>query len=361
MAEVAFLTDAPRVAGSETWLLAYLPLLKHYGLEPTLYLSNRPSLDIYAQRLTEAGVALRRYERPAEVMPALCTARLRVVQAWQPHTYSWAFGHLPRPNVSVIHDQLEYYYPYGLRQLFRLGYRLSKAHALRNADAVITVSQWGEKHLRHLGLTKVFSVPNGVDVERFKPCPKRRPELRTGFGFRRFTVLVPGRMSPEKNPLASLSAARLSPDLDFAFVGDDDSSTGHVIKRLARQWKLGNVQFWGKRWDMPELYQAADAVLQPTLAENQSLVTLEAMASGLPVVSSPIPAQAELIRDGVEGLLVPPYPKALAKALGILASNPQKSGALGCAARARVLERHTLQHSVSRLAQVLLGLLEGAR
>lgn len=39
MAEVAFLTDAPRVAGSETWLLAYLPLLKHYGLEPTLYLT----------------------------------------------------------------------------------------------------------------------------------------------------------------------------------------------------------------------------------------------------------------------------------------------------------------------------------
>ncbi|PZA07017.1 MULTISPECIES: glycosyltransferase family 4 protein [unclassified Meiothermus] len=360
MVEVAFLTDAPRVAGSETWLLAYLPLLRQHGLEPTLYLSTHPALDGYAQRLAEAGVALRRYERLEGAFPAMGQAHLRVIQAWQPRTYGRAFAHLPRPNAAVIHDQLEYHYPYGLRPLFRLGYCLSKARALRNADALITVSEWGESHLRRLGLSKVFSVPNGVDVERFKPCPKRRPELRTGFGFRRFTVLVPGRMSPEKNPLAALSAARFSPDLDFVFVGDDDSQTGHLVKRLARVWKLENVRFWGKRWDMPALYQAADAVLQPTLAENQSLVTLEAMSSGLPVVSSPIPAQAELIRDGVEGLLVPPHPKALAKALEMLAGDPQKSNALGKAARARVLERHTLQHSVSRLAQALLGRLEEA-
>jgi glycosyltransferase involved in cell wall biosynthesis len=275
------------------------------------------------------------------------------VQAWQAQTYGWAFAHLPRPNIAVVHDQLEYHYPYGLRPLFRLGYRLSKARALRNADAVITVSQWGEKHLRRLGLTKVFSVPNGVDVERFKPCPKRRPELRTGFAFRRFTVLVPGRMSPEKNPFAALSAARSSPDLDFVFVGDDDSQTGYLVKQLARVWKLENVRLWGKRWDMPELYQAADAVLQPTLAENQSLVTLEAMSSGLPVISSPIPAQAELIEDGVNGLLVPAQPGPIARAVRELAADPAKARRLGESARARVLQRHRLEASATSLAQVL--------
>ena len=358
MAEVAFLTDAPRAAGSETWLLAYLPLLRLYGLEPTLYLSTHPALDEYARRLAEAGVALCRYERLESTVPALSRADLRVIQAWRPHTYSWSFNRLPHPNASVIHDQLEYHYPYGLRQLFRLGYRLSKARYLSKADALITVSEWGGRFLEGLGLAKVFAIRNGVDIERFRPCPERRPALRGSFGFHRFTVLVPGRMSPEKNPLASLSTARLSPSLDFVFLGDDDSSTGRLVKRLAQQWRLKNVRFWGKRWDMPELYQAADAVLQPTLAENQSLVTLEAMASGLPVVSSPIPAQAELIRDGTEGLLVPPNPKALAEALGRLACDPQKVSALGKAARDRVLERHTLEHSVFELARVLLRLLD---
>lgn len=60
---------------------------------------------------------------------------------------------------------------------------------------------------------------------------------------------------------------------------------------------------------MPELYRAADAVLLPTLGENQSLATLEAMASGLPVITTPIPAQAELIQDGLTGRLVPPGPQ----------------------------------------------------
>jgi glycosyltransferase involved in cell wall biosynthesis len=101
---------------------------------------------------------------------------------------------------------------------------------------------------------------------------------------------------------------------------------------------------------MPELYRAADAVLLPTLGENQSLATLEAMASALPVVTTPIPAQEELIQNGVTGLLVPPRPHLLAQALNRLQGEGQ---ALGARARAHVLGHHTLEGSAEVLAAAL--------
>lgn len=150
-------------------------------------------------------------------------------------------------------------------------------------------------------------MPNGVDVERFRPpLPGEKEALKGRYGLKRPAVLVPARMSPEKNHLAVLLTARLLPQVDFLLVG-----TGELLglwRRAARLLGLENVRFLGRREDMPELYRAVDAVLLPTLGENQSLATLRAMASGLPVVTTPIPAQAELIQDGLTGRLVPLTP-----------------------------------------------------
>lgn len=102
---------------------------------------------------------------------------------------------------------------------------------------------------------------------------------------------------------------------------------------------------------MPDLYRAADVLLQPTLAENQSLVTLEALASGLPLVTTPIPAQRELVQDGQTGLLVPPQPALLARALRALAAHPEQARRYGAAAREWVLDHHSLDQTVGQVAQ----------
>jgi glycosyltransferase involved in cell wall biosynthesis len=101
---------------------------------------------------------------------------------------------------------------------------------------------------------------------------------------------------------------------------------------------------------MPELYRAADAMCLPTLGENQSLATLEAMASGLPIVTTPIPAQRELIAHGVEGFLVPPLPWRLAPALQQAFALPE----LGANGRTRILREHTLQEAATNLREALL-------
>ncbi|GAA0499879.1 glycosyltransferase family 4 protein [Deinococcus depolymerans] len=350
-AQVAFVTDAPRVAGSEVWLLDVLPLLPTHGLSPTVFLPRGEALDELARRFGEAGVPVRRFDDPQAITADLNRFGLRVVQAWDPGTYR-LLDALHAPRVAVVHDQLDYHYPAGLKGWYRLVYRATKLGGLRRADSVMTVSAWGQAFLQgRMGLPRVGGLRNGVNPDRYRPAtPAEREALRARLGFRGFTVLVPGRFAPEKNQLAAVLAARHARNLNFVFAGDMDSGVGRAAQVLAGTLRLRNVTFLGRRWDLPDLYRAADALLQPTLAENQSLVTLEAMASGLPVVTTPIPAQAELIRDGVDGLLVSPAPHLLARALQAMAAAPDRTAQFGAAARQRVLERHTLTGTAAQVA-----------
>jgi len=82
MLEVAFITDAPRVAGSEIWLLERLPRLDSLGLQPTLFLPQRPNLDGFAEVLEKKGVRVRRYARLGEVLEATAIARKGSSQVW---------------------------------------------------------------------------------------------------------------------------------------------------------------------------------------------------------------------------------------------------------------------------------------
>ena len=355
MLEVAFVTDAPRIAGSEIWLKELLPRLPLHGIRPTLLLPQNPSLLPLARELNDKGVKASFYLHFTDEIFRQ-TFDLWILQAWKGWTYYALLPRLAHPRLVIVHDQLDYHYPWGLKRIYQGLYLLEKARPMRKADLVITVSKWGAQRLKRIGFPKVIGVPNGVDTDRFYP-PKEgeRRELRSKYGFHRFTVLVPGRFAPEKNQIAALLVAKEAPEIDFVFVGDDDSPIGWVARKMARMYNLPNIRFMGRRADMPELYRASDAVLQPTLAENQSLVTLEAMASGLPVITTPIPAQQELIRDGIEGFLVPPRPHLLAKALRRLSLNPTLAQKLGQAGRAKVLAAHTLDQSAFHLAAALKG------
>ncbi|MBZ9751462.1 glycosyltransferase family 4 protein [Deinococcus sp. HMF7604] len=352
---LAVLTDAPRVAGSEIWLLDVLPLLREQGIQASVFLPQGAAMDELARRCAERGLEVTRHDGVGTLGPATASFDLRLLQAWTPHTYAAAQANLATPYLTVVHDQLDYHYPLGLKVLFQLIYAVTKARPLRRVGTVVTVSRWGQAFLeRRMRLRGVLGVTNGVDTAVFAPAPaEARAALRRHLGFDTFTVLVPGRFALEKNQLAAVLAARHCPDLTFVFVGDMDSPLGVAARLLTRGLRLTNVRFLGRRWDMPALYQAADVLLQPTLAENQSLVTLEAMASGLPVVTTAIPAQAELVRDGADGLLVPPQPRLLAQALRALAQAPVQTAQLGRQARERVLSNHRLEHTAAQVADLI--------
>ena len=152
-------------------------------------------------------------------------------------------------------------------------------------------------------------VSNGVDLRRYSPGPVDA-ELRHRYGLQadRPVILSVGRLSPEKRVDVLLdAAARLGPDAQVAIAG-----AGPDEARLrAQAERLGltrNVRFLGfvPSADLPGLYRLADIFAIASEAELQSLTTMEAMATGLPVVAVDAGALGELVRHGRNGYLAPP-------------------------------------------------------
>jgi len=344
-------TDATQIGGSEVWLAEVLPRLLELGLEPFSAMPPAAATGPIRERLRRAGVPAFTYEKLEELPPA----DVYVVSTWAPPSLRKMLARLPRPVYALVHDQIEMFYPFGLRYLYRAGYHYWQAPLLRRADRVITVSSWAAGWLRRVHrVTEVRAIHNGVDLERFRPpAAGEREELKKSFGLSGRVALLPSRFALEKNQLAALLAVRGLEGVTLALAG-----TGPLYnpaRRLARLLGVGNAVFLGHVSRMPELYRAADLLFFPTFGENQSLATLEAMASGLPVVTSNIPAQKELIDDGVEGWLAPPWPPRglRARLLEALASEEALREA-GRRARARVEARHTLERTASELAAALL-------
>ena len=334
------------MGGSEVHMREAIPAMEPHAVRAEVAMPDLPGTAAFRAELEGRGIRVHAYRTLSEVPAGF---DLTLLSSWHPRGYRKYYRELRGPFVSLVHDQLMLHVP-GLPQvLYRTAYDWLQGGDIRRAAHVITVSAWAAEHLRrHHRVRGVDAVPNGVDVRKFRPAsPQERAELRTRLGFSRFTVLVPARLSLEKNHLSVLGVARGAPELDFVLVGSGP------LEPLLRRAASPNVRLLGQRQDMPELYRAADVVLQPTIAENQSLATLEALASGTGVVTNDIPPQRELISFGQEGLLVAGSVPGYVQALRALARHPERLREMGERARQRVLSGHTLAGHAEHLATVL--------
>jgi len=201
-------------------------------------------------------------------------------------------------------------------------------------------------------LTPVDVVPNGVDPARFAaPTPVGAP--------RPFTVGFVGTLKPWHGlpalveAFAALRAAR--PDARLRIVGDGPGR-GALEEHLRARGLRDAADLVGAVAPaaVPAELRRMDAAVAPYPPLERfyfsPLKVVEAMAAGVPVVASAVGDLPALVRDGGEGLLVPPGdPAALAGALLRLAADPALRGRLGRAARARVLAEHTWNAVARRL------------
>lgn len=139
------------------------------------------------------------------------------------------------------------------------------------------------KKLKRLGIQDdgiVFN-PFSVDTEKFKPRDKEKCREILGLPKEKKIVLYVGRISPEKNVETLLEAARELKDLLFLVVGK-----GPKLAEYRKKYNLENVNFMGYQPDekLPIIYSSSDIFVHPSLHESQSFTTLEAMASGIPVI-----------------------------------------------------------------------------
>jgi glycosyltransferase involved in cell wall biosynthesis len=223
------------------------------------------------------------------------------------------------------------------------------------ATAVHCVSGAIEAEATMHGLDRAKSrvIHPAVDPEVFRP-PER---ARRGTG--PWRVVAVGSLSWKKGFEYALRAIRLArdagTDLELEIIGDgvDRQRLLFGIEDLGLS---GCVRLSGKlpAEGVRERLQNADMFLLSSVSEGISNAALEAMAAGLPVVTTDCGGMGEAISDGVEGFVVPTRDVTqMAAALGRLAAHGELRLRMGAAARARVLGEFTLDRQVRAFAELL--------
>jgi len=231
------------------------------------------------------------------------------------------------------------------------------AGVFTRADVVTAPTPYAAALAERAGIPgPVLPISCGMDLRRFAPDPTG--ELRRGFRARygvpdRPTIGYVGRLAPEKNVTELVEALamvrRVRPELDaqLLLVGDGALRAG-LLKQAAELGVADRVISTGfvSEEDLPAAYLACDVFANAGTAELQSLVVLEAMASGLPVFGVDACALPHLVRDGDNGFLFPhARPGALAARLALVLADDalrQRMGARSAEIAAEHDERITL-------------------
>jgi len=223
-----------------------------------------------------------------------------------------------------------------LRVAVRLAYRLAlRAPRTRvifqNPDDRGAFLRWGLVRAADVRLIR----GSGVDTEVFRPSPEPPPEAGPP------VVLLASRLLWDKGVGEFVAAARClqadGVEAEFALVGEPDpGNPSSIAREQLEAWvQSGAVQWWGRQDDMPAVYAMSHIVCLPSAyGEGVPKGLIEAAACARPIVTTDIPGCREIVRDGVNGLLVAPRDaEALAAALRRLIEAPALRAELGAKGR----------------------------
>jgi len=249
-----------------------------------------------------------------------------------------------------------------LRRLDRVSLEIEE-HALRNPGlrrVIVNSGMVARELQRHFGLpaTRIAVIPNGVDAQRYdrEAHATAARALRQSLRFAPDAVvfLFLGSGFHRKGLAETLeSFARLSPAAHLLVVGADRDLPRY--REQARRLGVdARARFLGERADTPVCYAAADVFVLPTRYDPFANATLEALASGLPVITSDHNGGAEVLTPGRDGTVVAIGHgiEGLEQAMRAW-SDPQRIAAARPQARAAAL-RHPLPAKLEAVEQLLV-------
>jgi len=195
-----------------------------------------------------------------------------------------------------------------------------------------------------LPATKVVVIPNGVDAERFASA---RPADLSSWGVPHDSrvVLTVCRLDPQKGITILIEAfaplANTFADVHLVIVGEGPQQA-HLVAQIERQQLSGRVHLVGWRDDVPALLKRASCFVLSSLWEGMPNVVLEAMAAGVPVVSTRVEGTKELVTSGETGILVEPGNSvALATEIGRVFNDPDRATKLAYSGQRLVVKDFT--------------------
>lgn len=251
----------------------------------------------------------------------------------------------PRAWSMTVHGPTDFY-DVGAKRL---------AQKAADARGIVCISDFGRSQM--MGQTdprlwhKLHVARYGVDL------PDGWSGARGSDGS--FTVLNVARLASVKGQAVLLDAfavlRKAHPRAKLVIVGDGPLRT--ALGERAHELGLASaVELTGPIGQdrIGDLYRSADVFCLSSFAEGLPIVLMEAMSFGLPIVSTSVMGIPELIRDGEEGLLVPPgRSDALTEALALVATDADLRRRLGLAARARIEREYTLAGSIQQIERAL--------
>jgi glycosyltransferase involved in cell wall biosynthesis len=196
----------------------------------------------------------------------------------------------------------------------------------------------------------VFDLVDGVDHERFRPGRDgSRIRAEAGVPPGAFCLASVGRLEPVKAQATILRALVSLPESVHLLLAGGGSLRGALEEEAVALGVRPRTHFLGIRSDVEDVLAAADAyVLASRGSEGSSRATLEAMAAGLPAVTTPVGSLPDIVRSGETGLLFPPGDAdVLSAQIGRLLGDDDLRGRLGRAAR-DLIERERTETAMVR-------------
>lgn len=338
---VCFMIDRLSRAGTESQLLALLRELDRTRVSPSLVLLDGE--DDLSRSLEPADCPVVRLgvRRLLSLSATRAAARLRAF--WREHrpdvlqTYFLDAAYFGAPLAKAC----------GIKRVVRvqnnLGYWMNRKHRALGrcvrpfVDAMLTNTDAGKRALveqeRHRD-NRVVVLENGVDTARFNRFmfpDTSKPRVRVG---------CVANLRPVKNIDGLMRAAKDAldrfPKLVFEVAGDGEQRP--ELERLHAELGLGDrFKLRGSVTDVAGFLRTVDVAVLPSHSEGMSNALLEYMSAGRAVVATDVGANAQVMRHGKDGLIVPAGSgTALVEALGHLLENPMRAAAFGSSARRRV-------------------------
>jgi sugar transferase (PEP-CTERM/EpsH1 system associated) len=341
------------------------------GLDPALVVSSicsttRPDPQMCAQ--LHGNVPVFALRRRTGNDPSLVWAIARLVRRERPHilhTHAWGTllegllaGRLARVP-AIVHGE------HGTLQL-QPRQLAAQRWAWRRADQLLSVSsRLAERMSKDVGipLERIRVIRNGVDLTRFTSAETRASRGDFGLPDDGSVVLgTVGRLVDVKDQTRLIEAVHLLRGRGHrvqAVIAGDGPLRRALDAHIAQLGLQLHVRLLGHRADVEQVFAGLDIFVLPSKSEGMSNTTLEAMASGLPVVSTRVGGADELVVDGETGVLVPPADSGqLADAIGPLVHDRALREAMGRAGRIRAHGEFSLAHMVTSYQSLYCNLLQ---
>jgi glycosyltransferase involved in cell wall biosynthesis len=234
---------------------------------------------------------------------------VHIAQAYVPEIVYKVWKKRKIPYVAQIHSDVDASSIFG-RLFLNIYKKIILRRFLKNAKNIfVLTSDYKEIISKKYGIekNKISIIPNGVREEFFIKRKKRKIASK---------LLFVGRIVKSKNPFDLIRTIEIcNSRINLDIVGE--GGLVEETKKLVKERKLKNITFHGKKEgkELVLMYKNADIFVSNTSKESFGITYIEAMASGLPIITSNIPAVRNVVKDNYNGILCEQTPEAFAQAI----------------------------------------------